>query len=232
MADRRADSEPTHDSEATRGALTARLGLLCPLAALGYFVAPTSYDWIWPINARFALIAALFVPLVLPRVRGVAYGVVVASVAAAGLVDTAAVGRAFVEFERHEVGALDATVHEIPMGARVAALVFDRGSRYVRFSPFLHAASWVQLERGGAVMFTFDDFPQSPVRFRATNRPPRVPPRWEWTPERVDPDRDLGWYDYVLVRGGPGRIAQSAGWRLIDDRAPWRLFARVRGAGP
>ena len=34
-----------------------------------------------------------------------------------------------------------------------------------------------QAKKGGAVMFTFADFPQSPFRFREDNRPPRVPPR-------------------------------------------------------
>jgi hypothetical protein len=90
----------------------------------------------------------------------------------------------------------------------------------------------LQAERGGAVMFTFTDFPQSPIRFRAGRRPDAVRPRWEWTPERVDPRRDLDWYDYVLVRGGPGAIA-SAGdeWRPIFDRAPWRVYERVAPSG-
>src|SRR5690606_607492 len=42
------------------------LALFCPLSALLYFATPASYDWIWPINARFVLLALLFVPLCLP----------------------------------------------------------------------------------------------------------------------------------------------------------------------
>src|SRR5690606_38945606 len=37
-----------------------RIALLSPLAASLYFLTPASYDWIWPINARFPLLALLF----------------------------------------------------------------------------------------------------------------------------------------------------------------------------
>jgi hypothetical protein len=99
----------------------------------------------------------------------------------------------------------------------------------VKFSPFIHSVAWLQAERGGAVMFTFADFPQSPIRFREDDRPPRVPPRWEWTPERVDPRRDREWYDYVLVRGGPGRIAQDRELYEPVFRGPrWSVWRRLR----
>jgi hypothetical protein len=77
-------------------------------------------------------------------------------------------------------------------------------------------------------MFTFADFPQSPFRFREDNRPPRVPPRWEWTPERVRPAQDLAWYDYVLVRGAAGRLARpGSGFKPVYRGAPWSVFQRV-----
>jgi hypothetical protein len=135
--------------------------------------------------------------------------------------------RAALDFEAEEVGELDAAVEAIPEGSRVAGLIFASGSRHVKFSPFLHSVAYVQAERGGAVMFTFADFPQSPIRFREENRPPRVPPRWEWTPARVDPARDLDWYEYVLTRGGPGRIAaMPSRWEPIFEREPWRIYRR------
>ncbi|HEX5661153.1 MAG TPA: hypothetical protein VFX59_28375, partial [Polyangiales bacterium] len=76
-------------------------------------------------------------------------------------------------------------------------------------------------------MFTFAEFPQSPFRFRPDSRPPEVPPRWEWTPERVDPDRDLPWYRYVLVRGGPGRIQRSPFFENVFQGAGWTVWRRV-----
>ncbi|MBC7170956.1 MAG: hypothetical protein H5U40_00930, partial [Polyangiaceae bacterium] len=43
-----------------------RIALLCPLAVALYFVLPASFDWIWPINARFALLAPFFLVVALP----------------------------------------------------------------------------------------------------------------------------------------------------------------------
>jgi hypothetical protein len=210
------------------GAIGARLALLGPLAVVLYFALPASYDFIWPINARFALLAPLFLLPSLPSPRGLAGALVFAGVAALTLVAVDGVGDAFVRFERDEVGAFDEAIAAVPEGSRVAGLVFARDSREVKFSPFLHSVAMLQAERGGAVMFTFTDFPQSPIRFRPDHRPPPVRPRWEWMPERVDPRRDLGWYDYVLVRGGPGAIAGARdAWRPVFERAPWRVYERV-----
>jgi hypothetical protein len=87
-------------------------------------------------------------------------------------------------------------------------LIYARGSEQVKFAPFIHYVAYYQARKGGAVMFTFADFPQSPFRFREENRPPRVQPRWEWLPQQVRP-RDLTWYEYVLVRAGPSPCAHE-----------------------
>lgn len=203
-----------------------RIALLAPLAAALYFLTPASYDWIWPINARFPLLAVVFAIVALPRQRGVLGAITLAAMVTISVASSAEVRRAFVAFEQEEVGALDDAIASMPEGARVAGLIFDRGSRHVKFSPFIHAVAWVQAENGGAVMFTFADFPQSPFTFREDLRPPRVGPRWEWMPERVDPARDLAWYDYVLVRGGPGRIGRDPGFEPVFTGDRWAVYRR------
>lgn len=207
-----------------------RIGLLAPIAALAYFVAPVSYDWIWPINARFPLLALLlFIPWLRPPRRW-AETLLRSAVVVVAMLSFQQASRAALDFEAEEVGELDAAIEAIPKGSRVAGLIFVSGSRHVNFSPFLHSVAYVQAERGGAVMFTFADFPQSPIRFREENRPPRVPPRWEWMPARVDPARDLDWYEYVLTRGGPGRIEGMPNrWEPIFVHDPWRVY-RSRAA--
>lgn len=214
-------------SGSVEGALGARLALLVPVAAVAYFVAPTGYDWIWPINARFVTLACVLLPLALPdlpRLTGHLVYVGVAALAIAGVRD---LGGAFRSFERDEVGDLDRAIESIPPASKVVGLVFDRGSRFVRFSPFLHAVGWYQARRGGAVMFSFADFPQSPFKFRDDDRPPKVPPRWEWLPESVDPARDLAFFDYALVRGGPGRIgAEASGFERVFAGRSWTVFRR------
>lgn len=223
---RATDYAPTED-DVLRGSLTRRIALLAPLAALFYFVMPTGYGWIWPINARFPLLALIFLIPVLPAQRRAGSLLVLGGVAVVALLSFNAIGRAFQHFEKDEVGALDEAIAQIPKGSRVAGLIFDRGSREVRFAPFLHSVAWYQVKRGGAVMFTFADFPESPFGFHEHNRPPRVVPRWEWMPGRVDPARDLGWYRYVLVRGGPGRIASERNvYREIWHSPHWSVWKR------
>jgi hypothetical protein len=223
---------PSRDSQvaeqtSTR-AFSARLALLCPVAIVAYFVTPLSYDWIWPISARFPLLAALFAILLLPTLRGFAGFAVLACVSVVSFANFREVHHAFSTFESDEVGDIDAALATIPEGQRVAGLIFDKGSRNVKFTPFIHYVALYQAQKGGAVMFTFADFPQSPFHFREAGRPPRVPPRWEWMPERVDPERDLAAYQYVLVRGGPGRIASdSAHYRSVFSGSHWRVYRRI-----
>lgn len=176
-----------------------------------YFLLPQGHDWVWPIASRFALIGAILsVPLIpAVRIRGV-QPVFIGGLVVLIFAQSVLIGRDFQSFQDEEVADFAQAVEVIPEGQRVAGLIFDRGSQVVRFSPFIHSAALLQSKKGGAVMFTFADFPQSPFRFREDNRPPRVNPRWEWTPEKVDPRSDLGWYNYVLVRGGPGKIRQQS----------------------
>jgi hypothetical protein len=159
--------------------------------------------------------------------RGVVGGTLLVAAAIVALLSFYEINRAFVQFEREEVGDIDAAIASIPRGERVAGLIFGGSSNIVRFAPFLHYVALYQARKGGAVMFTFAEFPQSPFRFKADSRPPKVPSRWEWTPERVDPDRDLTWYRYVLVRGGPGRIQRSPYFENVFQGAGWTVWRRV-----
>lgn len=188
--------------------LWLRIAWLAPLAALLYFVAPTGYDWIWPIAQRFPLLALLFAIPLLPTPPRALGRLFACALIAITLMQVREVSRAFEAFERDEVADFDQALDHIPAAQRVVALIFARGSRQVKFSPFIQYAAYYQARKGGAVMFTFADFPQSPFRFRETDRPPRVPPRWEWLPGRVRAS-ELGWYDYLLVRGGAGPCASS-----------------------
>ncbi len=201
----------------------ARLAWMPPLAIIAYFTTPTSYEWIWPINARFPLLALLLVIPVLPPVSRLWRPLFGLGFAALALDSTHQVTQAFERSARSEYAGLHAIIEEIPAGSRVAGLVWSRGSKHVKFAPFLHAVAWYQAEKGGAVMFTFADFPQSPFYFREDRRPPRVPPRWEWKPGRVDPEADLEWYEYAITRGGPRSLA---GFRFVEQKGSWRLFER------
>lgn len=205
-----------------------RLIVLPTLCLVAYFTLPASYSWIWPINTRFLLLTML---LSIPLIRDAASAVRHALALAAGaltVVTFVYICRAFVAYN-DEMGNLHAASDQIPPRSKVAGLIWSRTSRVVEFAPFLHSVAYHQVERGGAVMFTFADFPQSPFHFRDDNRPPRVRPRWEWTPERVSPDADLEWYDWILGRGGPRNLRNASGFSLVYDRPPWRVWKRNSG---
>lgn len=200
----------------------ARYAWLVPLAFLGYWVLPASYGFMWPINARFPWLALLLAIPAAPRVsRGfrlaVAGAAVVLACASAQLA-----WRAFRGAGDLEYAGLSQLVARVPEGSRVAGLIYARTSRFVRFAPYLHSVAWVQAERGGAVEFTFAEFPHSPFRFRDSERPRTIFPRWEWVPERVDPVADLGWFDYVMTRGALG----LPGFRLVLREGDWALWQR------
>ena len=131
---------------------------------------------IWPINARFALLAVFLLPS-LPAPGHLPGFLVFSAVAALGYYQTALVSEAFTRFEeKEEVLDADHAFEAIPEGSRVAGLIFGASSRHVKLAPFLHSVALLQSRKGGAAMFTFADFPQSPVRFREGHRPPPVPP--------------------------------------------------------
>ena len=211
------------DFQMGRSAST-RLAFLLPLCIACYFWLPVSYDFIWPISLRFPLIAAYLLPLWLVHApawgrRGAA--VVSTALAASALMD---MGQAFQQFEHVELRGLDDVIAKIPEGSRVAGLIFNPQSSITRQNSLLQSVAWVQVEKGGAVMFTFADFPQSPFSFREGHRPPAVPPRWEWEPSRVLPERDLKWYQYVLVHAGPGVIAVSPNFSRVVQSGSWSLW--------
>lgn len=194
----RAGDAPSPPSAAM---LCWRLAPLAPLAVLLYFVMPVGYDWIWPIAQRFPLLALLLAIPVLPRPPLPVNIVLALALLALSWSQLTRTARAFAAFDHEEVSELDRALAALPPAKRVMGLIFSRGSRYVKFSPFIHSVAYYQARKGGAVMFTFADFPQSPFRFREDDRPPRVKPRWEWLPQLVRAS-DLGWYDYLLVRAG------------------------------
>jgi hypothetical protein len=222
---RREDTTPS-EREIVLGAMARRLALLLPLVFVAYFVSPTSYDWIWPINARFAWLTLVFVVFVLPRPPRRTAIAIYSALGLLSLYSVVGINTAFRESQK-ELGDVDAAIAAIPKGQKVVGLIYERDSAYVNFSPYIHSVALYQAERGGAVMFTFADFPQSPIVFRPDNRPPRVPPRWEWLPQSVRPSPDLDWYDWVLVRGSSHPPGLESEFELVHHSPHWSVYRRA-----
>ena len=200
------------------------MALLAPLCFALFFVLPTGYGWLWVIAQRFAILGVYLLVVIIPsgsvRVAQAAAALAIALTA----MQTVTLTRAYRGFQS-EVGNFAQALQAIPRGQRVAGLMFDKTSEYVQLFPFIHFVAYYQVERGGVVMYSFVATDQSPVDFKPEEGPPPAAEGFEWTPEAVDPARDLGWYDYVLVRGGPGLIeTQAAAFQLIYSDPRWRVF--------
>jgi hypothetical protein len=203
--------------------MTMRVGVLFALCVAAYLVSPAAYDWIWPVSGRFPILAALFLLPLLRVPAGVSGSALLALVCVMYTVNCIEISRCFRWVEQDEVGDFKEAIAAIPAQKRVVGLMLEPKSEYVNFSPFLHYVALYQLAKGGVVMFSFADFPQSPVVLREQNRPPRVPRRWEWRANRVEPS-ELEYYDYVLVRGISGRMARARLHRLVHRSEHWSVW--------
>ena len=219
-----------------------RLHALLPLAcAVLYFRSPQGNGYLWLIAQRFPM---LFVITALPLLRfpgGRAGHVVTALAALLALLTTWSTVAAFRAFERDDVGDFDAAAAQLPPRAKVAALIFDKGSSTTngRFAPFLHFGSYVQADHGGVVMFSYAGYAHWPFDFAPGKAPPGGSParlRWEWTPERVSARDELApYYTHVLVRGDRFRPA-DAPFQRVYDGARWDVWEntalKAAGAAP
>ncbi|HET9955698.1 MAG TPA: hypothetical protein VFQ61_14385, partial [Polyangiaceae bacterium] len=194
------------------------------VAWFAYFSLPAAYAFIWPIHARFPLLAMLLGVAVLPSISRRLRWLVGATLTAVTLLTSWNLARLLREIERTEYAGFGSAIEAIPEGSHVVGLIYGARSAYVRFAPYLHAVAWYQAERGGIVMFTFAEFPSSPFRFREHHRPPPVPERWEWLPQWVDTQRDLDFYDWAVVRGGP---AVLPGFALHQRRGDWSVWRHI-----
>jgi len=228
----RTETEPLATREPTLVRARLVVLLLVPLSLVAYFALPNGYGFIWPICQRFPILAILLgLPLF---ARAPHWAIRIAAVVSLCLVVAAANEQSTIFRAAADKGyrGFDEVIEKIPKGSRVATLVFERQLEGLQLSPLMHAAGWLQAERGGIVMFSFAEFPSSPFTYRANRRPPPVAPRWEWGPERVVPDRDLGWYDYCLVQGWSGSLEASRRFSEVWRRGRWSLWRRTGPADP
>ena len=196
---------------------------------------PATYRGIWPIAARMApFVLALLVLLPAGRLRwprgtlALGLGLTLAT----AWTHTARLQR----FEA-EVGPLEAALEPLPPGSKLMTLVFDKYSRVVTWPAFLHVSQYALATRGGVAEFSFVNFTKSPIHYVESEAPPRLPARFEWTPERYDHRTWGTYYDHVLVRGPAARAEAlfrrgGPAMREVVRAGPWTLFARVDDAAP
>ncbi len=206
------------------GVFSRRLAWLAPLAWLCYFVLPVKHQWVYPVAPRFAVLAVLLSLLLLPRISERQVTLLCLALTCVVLLQTYSVAAAFRGVQKEE-GDIDQAIRRIPEGRRVAALIFNQHSKLVLLSAFRHYSSLYQAEKGGVVSRSFVGFPTSPFAYKDGRRPQE--PAWSTRAEDIDPAHDFLSFEYVLVRGGPGRIADSASPFLLLYRGKkWRVYRR------
>jgi len=130
--------------------------------------------------------------------------------------------------------ALDAVIAQVPMDVAVAQL--DLTPRPAsRVAPVPGAASRVQAERGGRMLFALTDMPPNPVYVPAEYQWNEPVARMSAAPYALMPDVDLRRFSYLLVRNDApamrpvvaealapeaDRIAAEGEWTLFRSRLP------------
>ncbi len=217
------------DVDEERAADGRKLGMLPIVCLVLYFLLEEGHGYIWIIAQRFPfLFLLLLVPMVrMPRGSRAELASAAALALATGAITVAA--QRFVRFELEEVGDIDEAIEQIPPRSKVAALVFDKGSRVVHHTPFLHFGSYVQTEHGGVLQFSYAGYAHWPFDYRPGAAPPPGGParlRWEWTPEETNVSGELaGYYDIVLTRGA-GFDAERNGFRVRYQGNRWAVWER------
>lgn len=200
----------------------------CAMAALLYLGFPISIGWLWNLNERYAIAFALLFPLLLRPVRGLRGAAPLLLVAAAGFASAGTAAQHISGFNT-EVSGFDQVLDAATPGKRLVALIYERGSAWAKFNPYLQFAGYYRARKGGVASFSFAELPQSPLRYRPENAPPPHPPRWEWEPWRFRNQSDGAYYDYVLVRGSihPFQPGTGPTWAVLAHSGAWTLFAKL-----
>ena len=210
------------------------LALLPPLCWLLYFALPESRGVVWLYCQRFPILGLFLLVPFLRLPRGGLGQLMTALVAAIGLSYVGTTCRVYIACEREEVGDVDGAIEHIPYGNTVAALIFDKYSKYVEWAPYLHFGSYYHLDRGGLLQFNYAPWPHWPFAYKEGVHPAVVTtpaPRWEWTPEKRNVQSELvPNYEYLMVKGAftPPANTYELTWR--GNR--WSVWHRAATARP
>lgn len=215
--------------------LTRARALLLGLALVAivlYFVLPHGRGVGAFIGHRYAIVAAMLLPLTLRPTPGWRGAAPLAVVGAIGVASAAVAVKEVRAFDR-ELGNFDALLAKTQPGRRLLTLVFDGESRTARFAPYVHIGSYYRARYGGIASMSFVELPQSPIAYRRDAAPPIEPHGWEWRPCVFRNAREGVYYDYVLTRGSVDPFAREPPgpvWKLLAEDGSFRLYEKVTGA--
>lgn len=198
-------------------------------AALLYFAMPATLGWLWLLDERYAMVAAIWLPAALaPGPRAWQRWLPFALAAALALATAALIALEFARFSTEAAGFRE-LIERMPPRRRVLMLLYDERSQSARFFPYHHFGAFYRARHGGVVEHAFVELPQSPLRYRPEAAPPRRAYGAEWFPREVDNATQTAYFDFLLVRGDAGLVPvgpPGPSWRRVDGAGAWSLFAR------
>ncbi|WP_342381010.1 hypothetical protein NVS55_15145 [Myxococcus stipitatus] len=203
---------PASTSGAGGAVMRSRLLGLGLVALALFFLLPFDIrGYVYYLNTRYAHLAAALLVATAPATVSEWRTPLRWAAMACALVLAFTLGRGFRAFSR-EATEWEGLVSATAPKPRVMGLIYDGGSRVVRFPVFIHSAAVLARERGGVPNFTFASTPHSPLKYRG-EMPPTFPS--EWRPQDVDLDTQGAWYDHFIVRGA--HPSQVFGARLQSE---------------
>jgi len=210
---------------------------------LAFLVLPMSIGNWWYVYPREATAAAYLALALLPGLPTGRFGGLV------GLGFVAWVGHLVVPIAELHVEAqqafdevtedFTAILDHVPMAPKLLYLVVDHHQAPTRRAPWIHLPAYVQALKGGWLSFHFANFGATPMRYRSSREPgadvpPRVPDRWEWTPEVFDVSKHGAYFEWFLIRKevSPWRLVEAdPSIELVAHEGTWWLYRRT-GEGP
>ncbi|MCZ6806184.1 MAG: hypothetical protein O7F08_04470 [Deltaproteobacteria bacterium] len=207
-----------------------------------YVTLPMEIGPWWYVYPRELTVAVFLLPALLPNLPRKTWAhlgfVVWTAIAIAPISEaTAEAHREFGTTTMH----FREIVRELPRGPKLLYLVYDHHGSRAKNSPYIHLPAYVQAERGGWLSFHFADLGHSPLRYRSRQDPnaivpPKMPVRWEWSPQLFQLDEHGSFFDWFLVRrmSSPDSLfAADPSIRRVAHFEDWWLYHRQGGsAGP
>ena len=117
------------------------------------------------------------------------------------------------------------SVAGVESGSRVIGLDFVKISSFVRGMPFIHGASYAQVEKPLRLNFSFAQHATSLVVFEEMQVQPWTA-SLEWYAERVQPT-DFRHFDYAVINAYDEHhriLAERFGLEALTTEGRWRLY--------
>ncbi|MGQ0508531.1 MAG: hypothetical protein ACT4TC_24800, partial [Myxococcaceae bacterium] len=187
-----------------------------------------SIGWLFVLNQRYAVVAALLAPLLVVG-SGRRGNAAFALTAVIGLLSAGLAVERLRALQTEIVGP-EQLLQRVPPGARLLAVIpeGDSVSEVAGFFPLHHVTALARARVGAVVEPSFLTLAQSPLLYRPEQMPPTKPLNWEWDAKDTPNAEDARYFDYLFSAQSQWANVEAKGWRAIATEGRWRLYEKPR----